>query len=136
MKIEGGCHCGFITFEAEVEPEKTSMCHCIDCQMLSGAPFRASVPVQDSAFRLLSGEPKPSLAAWQFPLSCTRSGKDTLVWGRAPGPGPVIVERRAGAGWRSVRTVDVGRARVFRLRLSGRPTVRGRATTMTSRSCQ
>lgn len=27
MKIDGGCHCGAITYEAEVDPEKTSICH-------------------------------------------------------------------------------------------------------------
>ena len=32
MKIDGGCHCGAITYEAEVDPEKTSICHCTDCQ--------------------------------------------------------------------------------------------------------
>lgn len=57
MKIEGSCHCGYITYEAEVDPEKTSICHCADCQTLSGSPFRASVPVAAADFRFLSGEP-------------------------------------------------------------------------------
>jgi hypothetical protein len=57
MKIDGACQCGYITFEAEVDPEKTSICHCADCQALSGGPYRASVPVAAADFRLLSGEP-------------------------------------------------------------------------------
>jgi len=57
MKIDGACQCGDITFEAEVDPEKTSICHCTDCQALSGSPYRASVPVAAADFRLLSGEP-------------------------------------------------------------------------------
>ena len=57
MKIDGACHCGFITFEAEVDPEKTTVCHCADCQTLSGSPYRASVPTTPDKFRLLSGEP-------------------------------------------------------------------------------
>jgi hypothetical protein len=57
MKIDGACHCGFITFEAEVDPAETSLCHCTDCQTLSGAPFRVSIPVAPNDFRLLSGEP-------------------------------------------------------------------------------
>ncbi len=57
MKIDGACHCGFITFEAEIDPEKTSVCHCADCQTLSGSPYRASVPTSPANFRLLSGEP-------------------------------------------------------------------------------
>ncbi|CCV10081.1 hypothetical protein MESS4_120202 [Mesorhizobium sp. STM 4661] len=26
MKVDGGCHCGAITYEAEVDPEKVSIC--------------------------------------------------------------------------------------------------------------
>ena len=58
MKIDGQCHCGNVTFEAEVDPEQVYVCHCTDCQSISGSPFRwaASVPKED--FRLLSGSPK------------------------------------------------------------------------------
>jgi hypothetical protein len=58
MKIEGQCHCGAIAYEAEVNPDKASLCHCDDCQSFSGAPFRASVPAKSSEFRLLRGQPK------------------------------------------------------------------------------
>ena len=57
MRIDGACHCGFITFEAEIDPEKTTVCHCADCQTLSGSPYRASVPTTPDKFHLLSGEP-------------------------------------------------------------------------------
>ena len=57
MKIDGACHCGDITFEAEVDPDKVAICSCTDCQTLSGAPLRASVIVAADKFRLLSGEP-------------------------------------------------------------------------------
>ena len=57
MKIDGACHCGFITFEAEVDPDRTTICHCTDCQTLSGAPYRASVATTPDKFHLLSGEP-------------------------------------------------------------------------------
>jgi hypothetical protein len=39
MKIDGGCHCGYITYEAEADPDKTSICHCTDCQHLTGTAF-------------------------------------------------------------------------------------------------
>ena len=58
MKIDGGCHCGFITYEAEIDPEKVIVCHCTDCQTLSGSAFRTVVFVDDSAFELRSGELK------------------------------------------------------------------------------
>ena len=56
MKIDGRCHCGFITYEAEAEPENAAICHCTDCQSLSGSAFRTVIRVGDT-FRLLSGEP-------------------------------------------------------------------------------
>ena len=58
MKIDGRCHCGAIVFTAEVEPEKASVCHCTDCQRLSGSPFRASVPARIEGFHLASGSPR------------------------------------------------------------------------------
>mgnify|MGYP001194395730 CR=1 FL=1 len=57
MKIDGGCHCGKITYTAEVDPEKVGICHCTDCQTLSGTAFRVSVAATKDAFHI-SGEPK------------------------------------------------------------------------------
>ncbi len=57
MKIDGSCHCGKITYEAEVNPEYVVICHCTDCQTISGAPYRANVPVKPKYFHL-RGEPK------------------------------------------------------------------------------
>ncbi len=45
MRIDGACHCGFITIEGEVDPEKTTICHCTDCQAGTGSAFRVSIPV-------------------------------------------------------------------------------------------
>jgi hypothetical protein len=36
MKVDGHCHCGEIVFEAEVDPNTASICHCSDCQTLTG----------------------------------------------------------------------------------------------------
>jgi len=57
MKIEGRCHCGRISFEAEIDPERVIICHCTDCQAISGGPYRANVPVPLGKFHL-DGEPK------------------------------------------------------------------------------
>jgi len=57
MTISGGCHCGAITYEAEVDPDKVSVCHCTDCQTLSGSAFRVVVPAKREGFRL-TGEPR------------------------------------------------------------------------------
>ena len=58
MKIDGGCHCGAITYEAEIDSENVIICHCTDCQQLSGAAFRTTVFAPEDGFKLLSGEPK------------------------------------------------------------------------------
>src|SRR6516164_2510748 len=42
MKIDGRCHCGEITFEGEVDPDALNICHCTDCQTLSGSAFRST----------------------------------------------------------------------------------------------
>ena len=57
MKVDGGCHCGRIGFEAEIDPEKVEICHCADCQTLSGSAFRVVVPTPEEKFRLLRGTP-------------------------------------------------------------------------------
>jgi hypothetical protein len=56
MKVTGACHCGAIAFEAEVEPGTVGVCHCADCQKLTGTAFRANINARD--FKLLRGAPK------------------------------------------------------------------------------
>jgi hypothetical protein len=58
MNVQGSCHCGQITYEAEIDPEKVSLCNCTDCQMLTGSAFRVSVQAPAATFRLLTGEPR------------------------------------------------------------------------------
>jgi hypothetical protein len=58
LKVEGRCHCGNISYEAEVDPATVGICHCTDCQMLTGSAYRVSVPAPAATFRLLSGQPR------------------------------------------------------------------------------
>jgi hypothetical protein len=58
MKIDGGCHCGYIIYDAEVDPENVGICHCTDCQTLSGTAYRVSVRAPKEAFHLTGGQPK------------------------------------------------------------------------------
>jgi hypothetical protein len=58
MHIQGGCHCGKITYEAEVDPDAVRICHCTDCQTLTGSAFRTTVPARKDSFKLLTGAPK------------------------------------------------------------------------------
>ena|ERR1700683_3209671 len=58
MKVEGQCHCGQLSFEAEIDPNMVRICHCTDCQTLSGSAYRVNVQAPAASFRLLTGQPK------------------------------------------------------------------------------
>ncbi len=58
MKIEGRCHCGQITYEAVVDADKVTICHCTDCQTLTGSAYRANVQAPAETFVLRTGQPK------------------------------------------------------------------------------
>lgn len=57
MLVHGSCHCGAIHYEASVDPERTGICHCTDCQKLTGSAYRVSVPAEEGSFKLLHGHP-------------------------------------------------------------------------------
>jgi hypothetical protein len=57
VKIDGRCHCGEIAFEAEVDPNTLTICHCTDCQTLTGSAFRVNIRASAEHF-VLRGTPK------------------------------------------------------------------------------
>jgi hypothetical protein len=57
MRIDGSCHCGAISYEAEIDPEKVAICHCSDCQQLTGSAFRVTVFAGEDDFRVTAGDP-------------------------------------------------------------------------------
>jgi hypothetical protein len=57
MKVHGQCHCGAIAYEAEVDAGTVNVCHCLDCQTLTGSAFRANIQAPAQGFSLLSGNP-------------------------------------------------------------------------------
>ncbi|HBD10566.1 MAG TPA: GFA family protein [Porticoccaceae bacterium] len=58
MKISGECFCKAISYESELDENRIGICHCRDCQIISGSAFRMSsvVPVDD--FNFTRGMPK------------------------------------------------------------------------------
>jgi hypothetical protein len=99
MKIEGGCHCGRITYEAEVDPEKSGICHCTDCQTLSGSAFRTVIFTRQGSFKLLSGEPKIYVKIGESGRKrpqafCPECG--TPIYSTALGEGPKVHSIRVG----------------------------------------
>lgn len=99
MKVDGSCHCGAITFEAEIDPENVMICNCTDCQTLSGSAFRTLLPVADDAFKLLSGEPKiylktGSSGAKREQTFCAECGSP--IYATSVGDGPRVYNIRLG----------------------------------------
>lgn len=58
MNVDGGCHCGAISYRTVVDPNTLGICHCTDCQVMSGTAFRVAIPSKESDFELHSGTPK------------------------------------------------------------------------------
>ena len=58
MYVEGNCHCQLVKFRSEVDPDEVEICHCKDCQSLSGTAFHTIVPAKEGTFEMLSGEVK------------------------------------------------------------------------------
>ena len=56
MNIDGTCLCGQIKFEAIIDPETATICHCTDCQINSGTAFGYVVCAINDSFNLLKGE--------------------------------------------------------------------------------
>ena len=90
MRIDGSCACGFITIEGEADPEKTSICHCTDCQTGTGSAFRVSVLVRGASFKM-TGTPKHYLKLTadsgkpRIQAFCPRCGSP--IYSTSPGDG-------------------------------------------------
>ncbi len=99
MDVDGRCLCGYITYEATVNPASTTICNCTDCQTHSGSAFSVSVGVVDEQFRLLSGELKhyEKIGSSGTPRSlgfCPECG--TRFYGRTVGEGTRWMSLRVG----------------------------------------
>ena len=100
MQIDGSCHCGEITFSAEVDPEQVIICHCTDCQILSGSAYRTVAPAIADSFQLLSGNPKIYLktaenGAQRAQSFCPKCG--TPIYSAPVGAGSSFFGIRVGA---------------------------------------
>jgi hypothetical protein len=99
MRIDGSCHCGHIVYEAEVDPQKAMICHCTDCQTLSGSAFRTVVPTLPDTFKLLSGTLKIYVKTGESGTKrpqafCPECG--TPIYSTVMGEGPKVHSIRVG----------------------------------------
>jgi len=100
MRVEGACHCGYVTFAAEVDPDTAGVCHCTDCQAISGSAFRTAVRTLPGTFALRSGTPTLYLKTTadsgnrREHAFCPRCG--TSIYATSPGPEPKSYSLRLG----------------------------------------
>lgn len=53
----GGCACGAIRYQLLGDPLELHVCHCSDCQRVSGSAFVLSMVTARDSVELLSGDP-------------------------------------------------------------------------------
>ena len=51
MTWTGGCLCGAVRYQAEADPMRAVICHCVTCRRVSGAPMMCFVHFPAEAFR-------------------------------------------------------------------------------------
>ncbi len=98
MKIDGQCHCGRVRYVATVDPNNASVCHCTDCQAISGSAFRTTLRVPDSDLEM-TGKTKTynKIAASgneRALVFCPECG--TQMCGMPVGDGPKLISLRLG----------------------------------------
>ena len=99
MKVDGRCHCGQITYEAEVDPERVLICHCTDCQSLSGSAFRTVAFTREGTFRLLTGNLKVYVKTGESGNKRTQSfcpECGSPIYSGPVGDGPQVLGLRVG----------------------------------------
>ena len=99
MQVNGSCHCGNIEYVADIDPERVVICHCSDCQMLSGSAFRVVAFTIEDGFTLTRGTPKAYIKTAQSGRPreqgfCEQCGSN--LYATAPGAGPKVYGLRVG----------------------------------------
>jgi hypothetical protein len=95
MHITGQCHCGHVRYEAEIDEGHVGICHCTDCQRLTGSPFRVTAMARRDDVKLTGDAPKVYRKVGEngrgrlqyfcpqcgSPLFTTGEGEDAGIWG-------------------------------------------------------
>ena len=80
-KHQGGCHCGAVRFEVEVDTSKGGMCNCSICAKVGAV----GAIVKPEAFKLLAGEGSFATYEWSAKISkrffCSRCGIHSFARG-------------------------------------------------------
>lgn len=107
MKVEGGCHCGLVRFEAEVGEEPLAIldCNCSICSMTS----YLHLIIPETRFRLLEGQRETT--TYRFGtgrarhIFCTQCGIKSFYRPRSH-PEGISISLRCVDGWEDLK-VDI-----------------------------
>jgi hypothetical protein len=86
MKVEGGCYCGKVRYEAEGEPMMAAQCHCRECQYITGGAPNMFMAMPVAGFKYTASQPK------QFTRSefCAECGTHMVT--KVPGLPAVVLK--------------------------------------------
>jgi hypothetical protein len=95
MKFEGGCYCGALRYQAEGDALFKGLCHCRECQYISGGSANAVMGVAESSFSYTKGSPlqfaREELERPATREFCARCG--THILAKSPAlPGAVMLK--------------------------------------------
>ncbi len=85
---EGGCACGAVRYRLLEDPLELHVCHCTNCQTVTGSAFLMCMPVHTRSLEVLKGDPKavsfksPDGVA-KYNRRCPDCG--CMVWGEIDG---------------------------------------------------
>ncbi len=99
MQVHGACHCGSIRYSAEVDPQRVVICHCSDCQVLSGSAFRTVAFTVEGTLGVEAGTPRVYVKTADSgnrreQAFCGECGSP--LWATSVGDGPKVHGLRVG----------------------------------------
>lgn len=108
MHIDGQCHCGHVKYEAEIDPGQVSICHCADCQQLTGSAYRVTAATASDRIRLTANPPKLYLKHGdngrpRLQSFCPECGSPLFTTGEG-----------ADAAWTGIRVGTINQRRALR----------------------
>jgi len=56
--LSGSCCCGNVKYEVTEQPVQKALCHCHQCQKVSGSAYTTNILVPKDAYKITSGTPK------------------------------------------------------------------------------
>jgi hypothetical protein len=95
MRVEGGCYCGAVRYQAEGDPMFKGQCHCRECQYMTGGSPNLVMGMPAAGFKYAKASPK-GFTRGDIPNPVTREFCDkcgTHILTRSPNlPGAVLLK--------------------------------------------